>query len=297
MSAAPCPNRTMLRVELHKISRQAAMAVESCLRRDNQATGPCGRSVPSLSKKPKTMKSKHLQRGFTLVELLVTITIIATLAGITFLVAGAAKRSAISAKTVNNLREIGVCSGLWMADNNNFYPPAWDKPTNRSWAQVLDPYMHGVATFRSVESKFIGPDKRIPVKVNNNSHPITYMMNRAVGRDITDYGKGAETLVHASKVAQPTQVILMADGCQNPGNLGQTNSTAYRLYAATGQTGPQGKASQPISVGPDMDTSAGDGWFRYPGGKCHAVMCDGSAKVFPKGKILNRNIWIDQTVD
>ena len=100
-------------------------------------------------------------------------------------------------------------------------------------------------------------------------------------------------MVHASKVGNPTNVILMADGCQNPGNMGQTNASAYRLYSETGQTGPPGKAAQPIKVGPNTDTSAGDGWFRYPNDKCPALMCDGSSKSFAKGTILNRNIWID----
>jgi hypothetical protein len=88
-------------------------------------------------------------------------------------------------------------------------------------------------------------------------------------------------------------VILLGDGCQNPGNLGQSNASAYRLYAATGQSGAPGKGTQTIPVGPDVDTAAGDGWFRYPWGKCHALMCDGSAMVFAKGTIKNKNIWID----
>ena len=243
------------------------------------------------------MKFSKLNRGFTLIEILVTITIIISLAGMTFMVASRAKQSALAAKTINNLREIGACSGLYMAENNNFYPPTWDNTNgaNKSYAQVLDPYMHGVEAYRKIDSKFIGPDKRIAVKVNNFSHPITFTMNRAVSRDITSSnGKPpSESLVHASKVGNPTNVILMADGCQNPGNMGQTNASAYRMYAETGQTGPRGKAAQPIKVGPNTDTSAGDGWFRYPNDKCPALMCDGSSKSFAKGTILNRNIWID----
>jgi prepilin-type processing-associated H-X9-DG protein len=242
-----------------------------------------------------TVKPTSLRPAFTLVEILVTITIIITLAGVVFTMASRAKQSATSASTLNNLREIGVCAGLWMSENNNFFPPAWDNNggANRSYAQVLDPYMHGVTTYRSAKSKFIGPDKRLPVKVNNYSHPITYTMNRAVCRDITTYGNITDTLVHVTKVSQPTQVILLADGCQNPSNLNQTNATAYRLDSAIGRTGPAGKGMVPIPVGPDVDTSKGDGWFRYPWGKCHVLFCDGSAKAFTKGSILNKNIWID----
>lgn len=238
-------------------------------------------------------------RGLTLIEILVVIAIVAALATVTIMITSRAKKAAVSASTISNLREIGSCVAIWMSENGNFFPPAWDNNNgaNRSYAQVLDPYMHNVESFRSTDSKFIGPNKRIPVEVNEWSHPITYTMNRAVCRDTTRYGSLAETLVHASRVSQPAEVILMADGCQNPANLGQANASAYRVAAAVGQTGPRSKSSDPIPVGTDADTPAGDGWFRYADGKCHALMCDGSAKVFKKGTILNRNIWIDSRDD
>ena len=238
---------------------------------------------------------RHYRSGFSLVETLVTITIIATLAGVALVVTNRAKQAALSASTLSNLREIGTCANLWTVDNNNLFPPAWDNNNgaNRSYAQAFDPYMHNVESFRSKQSKFIGPDKRIEVEVNEFSHPITYTMNRAVCRDTTKYGEKQETQVRVTQVSSPSEVILMADGCQNPANLGQTNASAYRLFSYTRQTGPQSKANKAIPVGPDTDTQSGDGWFRYPWGKCHALMCDGSARIFAKGTILYKNIWID----
>ena len=56
------------------------------------------------------MKSNSYKRGFTLVEILVPISIIATLAGMTFYISSRAKQTAVSAKTLNNLREIGACA-------------------------------------------------------------------------------------------------------------------------------------------------------------------------------------------
>ncbi len=242
-----------------------------------------------------TMKSNSHKRGFTLVEILITITIIATLAGMTFYISSRAKQAAVSAKTINNLREIGVACGMWMADNNNFFPSCWNNTTNRSYAQTLDPYMHSVETYRSLDSKFIGPNKRIPVKVNGFSHPMTYSMNKAICPDTTAPQNGAAVpLIHASKVSNPSNVIMMADGCQNPGNLGQSSAAAYRLDSSVGQSGLPSQGSQPIPVGSDVDTSSGDGWFRYAGGKCHVLYCDGSAGAFKKGTILKRNIWRDQ---
>lgn len=246
----------------------------------------------------KTNLSHRLtNRGFTLVELLVTITIIAALAGLTFSVATRSKQAAISARTISNLREIGAANGMWMAENNNFYPSCWNNNQNTSYAQLLDPYMHSTDTYRRLDSRFIGPNKRIPLQVNGYSHPMTYSMNKAVCPDVSQSSKNAPkvSLVHASRVANPTGVILMADGCQNPGNMGQSSAGDHRVDSAVGQTGTASQSSTPIPVGPDVDTAAGDGYFRYANGKCHALMCDGSAQVFLKGKILKRNIWIGTT--
>ena len=241
------------------------------------------------------MKAKSLKRGFTLIEVLVVVAILLTLAGLIFMMVGKGKSAAKSSTVLNTLREIGAASAMWMNDNNGFYPPAWDNNggANRSYAQVLDPYVHGVENFRSTDSKFIGGNARLPVKVNNYSHPITFSMNRAVCRDITSYGDVGEDLIHGTQVERPSEIILLADGCQNPRNLNQANATAYRIFSQVGESGPLGEYDDPIPVGPDVDTPNGDGWFRYPDGTCHAVFCDGSARAFRKGTILKRNIWID----
>jgi len=238
----------------------------------------------------------HERRGFTLVELMVVIVIVAVLSSLAFMMASRAKKAAQNAATLNNLREIGTGVAAWMSENGNFYPPCWDntKGRNRSWAQTLDPYINNEENYRNVASKFIGPNKRIPVEVNQYSHPITYSMNRAVCRDVTSNGRVEVSLIHATKVGRPPDVILMADGCQNPSNLGQANASAYKVFNATGATGPRADYANEIEVGPDEDTSDGDGWFRYPGGKCQALMCDGSARSFAKGTIKNRNVWIDR---
>jgi prepilin-type N-terminal cleavage/methylation domain-containing protein/prepilin-type processing-associated H-X9-DG protein len=235
------------------------------------------------------MKPNSRHRGFTLVEILVTLAILATLATLTLSVSNRAKQSAISAKTLENLRDIGVAATLWTVDNNGFYPPCWDGAN--TYAQYLDPYMHSTEKYRSTDSRFIGPNKRLPVKVNNFSHPITYSANKAVWKD------KADGLLPLSRVSNPADVIMLADGCQNPGNLNQANSSNYKLLTVVGASGPAAQGGQPIPVGPDVDTAAGDAWFRYAGGKCHALFCDGSSKALKKGTILKRNIWFDQTVN
>lgn len=243
---------------------------------------------------PET-KRRGEATGFTLIEMLIAVVIVAVLTSVVFVTASRMRAGAESAATLNSLRQIGVAAATWMGENHNYFPPCWDdtEGRNRSYAQTFDPYIHGVEAYRRDDSRFIGPNKRLDVEVNAFSHPITFTMNRAVCRDITSNGRYAEKLVHATQVRRVSDVILLADGCQNPANLGQANASAYRVHAQTGSTGPRGSRGDAIPVGPDSDTPAGDGWFRYPGGKCSALMCDGSARSFPKGTITNGNIWID----
>lgn len=81
-------------------------------------------------KKP-THKTTSATRGFTLVELLVVIVIIAALAAIAFTLALRMKKSANQAITTANLRQIGVAMITYTADKGRFPSrngdPVWDR--------------------------------------------------------------------------------------------------------------------------------------------------------------------------
>lgn len=102
---------------------------------------------------------RHDLRGFTLVELLVVIGIIAVLAAILFPVFATARGKARSTHCMANLRQVGTALRMYMDDYDGLYPwaidPAdqnlpiiWqDFPTWQSWIPympllhvVLDPY-------------------------------------------------------------------------------------------------------------------------------------------------------------
>lgn len=231
--------------------------------------------------------------GYTLIEVMVVVGILTALAALGFTGFQQAQQSARSTRTLAQLRDIGVGAMQWSTENSLKLLPCWDNTDgrNRSYAQVLDPYLHGVDEYREPDSKFVGANKRRNVRVTPYSHPMTFSLNRSVSRDVTRYGDYQERVISTNDLYDPSAVILAIDGCQNPSNFNQSNASTYELFFAIGDSGPRAAANDPIPVGPDTDTAEGDGWIRYVGGSANALMCDGSVRIFPRGTIRCGNIW------
>lgn len=61
--------------------------------------------------------------GFTVIELLIAVTIVAVLATLTFSVGKAAWSAATGAHCSHNLRQLGAAMNLYLGDHDNFFPP------------------------------------------------------------------------------------------------------------------------------------------------------------------------------
>ena len=81
------------------------------------------------------------QRGFTLVELLVVIAVIAVLSAILFPVLAKAREKARQTRCLSNLKQIGLALGMYATDYDEMYPALWTGYTRTVYAHLLMPYM------------------------------------------------------------------------------------------------------------------------------------------------------------
>ena len=221
--------------------------------------------------------------AFTLIELLVVIAIIAVLASISIPAIQGAIGNSKAAACLSNLRQIGIATMAYAAENNSQLPPS-GRADIPQWALAIAPYSGDPKKRQSI---FVCPDCVVPVKdATGNEIAVTYGMHGGL------MPKGGAS-VRLAAISRPHEVILAADVCQNPGNKGWSPYSIENpaVFKGGGRTGNDGlDLEAPITTTVDADTG-NNAWIRYRHKeKAHAVMCDGHAKAMTKGEILNRNV-------
>ena len=244
----------------------------------------------------KTFKPR---RGFTLVELLVTFSIIAVLAAVLGLSFRNIRQSAREVQNMNNLRQLGVTCTLYAADHNFFFPTGAvtsGEDTGANWRGLVEQYLRpGAGSKDWAEATRKITNSPTATKQNAARNGCHYSINGALAVDPSDsptwlgYGKGV-CPVNIPNINRPSQVILMADAPQVYDN-GDAHYTFYIPSDWGTWTDLARRVSYNASTDVDTPYGPGLGAFRFRNrGKLHAVHVDGSVKAYGKNDLIYGNI-------
>lgn len=173
------------------------------------------------------------RKGFTLVELLSAIGIVALLTAILVPATTSVRRKSEAAKCMHNLKQIGSLMHLYAADQEGSLPPLYREGGNGSglsWVDLLHPYEGGeleslnfqkntkiyyCPTFLGTGSKFVA-----------SGYPTSFTVNGQIVKDVS----GANSPVRLNTISRPGRTFLLVDGLPNDkGGRASINSFTQAL--------------------------------------------------------------------
>jgi len=155
------------------------------------------------------------ERAFTLIELLVVVAILGLLAAILLPALSRAKHKALAVPCLNHLKQWGLATHLFAADNNDFLPKD-GSPNGTSldegWYNDL-PRVLGLPSYRAMPwrtNASIDPGRSLWIcpanlRRSNGNNLFHYCLNEHVN------GSGVGNQVRLSSIRQPVRIIWLFD--------------------------------------------------------------------------------------
>ena len=233
-------------------------------------------------------KKSTFSIAFTLVELLVVISIIGLLAGLAVPAISRGLASSKSGACLSNLHQIGVATMAYAADNSFKLPNA--DGDGGMWPVKLANYIS--TGTKSKKSIFVCPGCEKAVQEGTDTTvAVTYGVHGGL------MPKGG-TATNISSVVRAAEVILAGDVCQETGNKGWSPYCIEEPSAFPDGGGSDFSIgedlSTPLDVGPDEDGPKSASLRYRHKGKVNVVMVDGHAESIEKGSVLTKHAKFGQ---
>ncbi len=152
----------------------------------------------------KRLEEKRYHKGFTLIELMVVIAIIAILAGLLLPALAKSKSKAIQINCLSNMKQMGVGLLLYSEDFNGQLPGNFHHNSNPdfTWTDALSPYLGEVDSIR-----LCGADPRKKEKHDLNG--TSYIMNDHLITPLFNaFGEMVESAVRLDQLKDPSATVL-----------------------------------------------------------------------------------------
>lgn len=153
----------------------------------------------------------HYAAGFTVIELLVAIAIIAVLGAIGFSSLGSARERAAGATCASNLRQLGAAVHLYCVDNGGVFPRSSHSAgahREPGWVASIAPYLGGSADHAAMDKVL-----RCPSDTNADRKAVSYGLNVffELLPDGDDYAGAPASWRTSFSVTAPSRTILLAE--------------------------------------------------------------------------------------
>ncbi|HEY3333328.1 MAG TPA: DUF1559 domain-containing protein [Capsulimonadaceae bacterium] len=251
-----------------------------------------------------------MKKAFTLIELLIVISIIAILAAILFPVFMSAREKARQSTCASNEKQLGIAFLQYIQDYDDMFPTnigASITPSGTGWAGTIYPYVKSTSAFMCPDDNSKYPDAAYNAY---GSQVVSYSFNSNVGAPPGPYSIGGAT----AKMSQTSKTVMLAEVGPNPVQAGSNvnggiggrctitagaESGSWKSMAGNGRdltdgnrrpglaaydTGYMGGiagAGSPTNAGVNMTTGA-DG--RHQSG-ANFLLCDGHVKFLSGSKV------------
>ena len=197
----------------------------------------------------KRLEEKRYHKGFTLIELMVVIAIIAILAGLLLPALAKSKSKAIQINCLSNMKQMGVGLLLYSEDFNGQLPGNFHHNSNPdfTWTDALSPYLGEVDSIR-----LCGADPRKKEKHDLNG--TSYIMNdHLIAPLFNAFGEMVESAVRLDQLKDPSATVLFFEAsdqlavsaissacvaCSRSWNLGGWNNVIKDIQPDRHRSGP-----------------------------------------------------------
>jgi prepilin-type N-terminal cleavage/methylation domain-containing protein len=202
------------------------------------------------------IENSACRKGFTLIELLVVIAIIAILAAMLLPALAAAKARAKAIACVNNGKQLGLATQMYLGDNGDFFPAGIDLATGgvagwsdpSCWVVQFMGYLGAKTNTPNAQTVFSCPAEDVGTTTfplsTGQPFQISFRVNECVFRIVATSGKyKSNTVLRSTQIQSSSETLTICEQMYNTKTV-QLDPSVWSSYQTGWNTVPTGGTGQ-----------------------------------------------------